>query len=220
MKIVDLDKLLPADIPEGERVLWHGRPEWVSLARNAYRVDLVAAYFAALALWNAATEGADAGSAAALIAVAKTLVLAVAGLGLLCLLAWLSARTTLYVITSRRIVMKVGVALPIFFNIPFSQIASAALRTFKDGAGEIPLTLAAGRRIAYLHLWPHARPLHFANPQPALRSIPQADAVAVTLRDAMIAEAQTRLGLTGASQQTTTAVETRDARFPSSAVTA
>ena len=220
MKVVDLDKLLPADIPEGERVLWYGRPDWISLARNAYRGDLVAAYFGALAIWNAATEGADAGAAAAMIAVAHTLVLAVAGLGLLSLLAWLSARTTLYVITSRRIVMKVGVALPIFFNLPFSQIAAAALRTFKDGAGDIPLTLAAGRRIGYLHLWPHARPLHIANPQPALRSIPQADAVAETLRAAMIAEAQTRLGLTGASLQAAKAVETREERFPSSAVAA
>ena len=50
MKLVDLDKLLPADIPEGERVLWFGRPEWVSLARNAYRANWVAAYFGVLTL--------------------------------------------------------------------------------------------------------------------------------------------------------------------------
>ena len=217
MKLVDLDKLLPADIPEGERVLWFGRPEWVSLARAAYRADLVAAYFAALAVWNAVGES-EAGSMAVAIAIGKSLALGAACLGLLSLLAWLSARTTLYVVTSRRIVMKVGIALPIFFNIPYSQIASAALRTFNDGTGEIPLALAPGRRIALLHLWPHARPFHIANPQPALRSIAQAADVAAILAQAMAAEAQTRLGLAAPAATTTTASTT--APFPSRAVTA
>ena len=220
MKLVDLDKLLPADIPEGERVLWYGRPDWVSLARNAYRADIVAVYFGALMIWNLDLGGADVGLAALAINLSKSLVLALAGLGLLCLLAWLSARTTLYVITSRRIVMKVGIALPIFFNIPYSQIESAALRLFRDGAGDIPLALAAGRRIAYLHLWPHARPFHIANPQPALRSIPDAALVAEALREAMIAEAQARLGKAGAGAQgLTTAPATRQP-FPSGAVAA
>ena len=65
-------------------------------------------------------------------------------IALLALLAWLSSRTTLYVVTSRRLVMKVGVALPVFFNLPFSQIASASLRVYSDGAGDIPVALTAG----------------------------------------------------------------------------
>jgi hypothetical protein len=152
------------------------------------------------------------------IAIGKSLVLGAACLGLLSLLAWLSARTTLYVVTSRRIVMKVGIALPIFFNIPYSQIASAALRTFNDGTGEIPLALAPGRRIALLHLWPHARPFHIANPQPALRSNAQAADVAAILAQAMAAEAQTRLGVATPAATTTTTSTT--APFPSRAVTA
>ena len=188
MKIVDLDKLLPADIPEGERVLWFGRPEWVSLARTAYRADLVAAYFGALAVWNAVADS-EAGAVAVAIAIGKSLVLGAACLSLLSLLAWLSARTTLYVVTSRRIVMKVGIALPIFFNIPYSQIASAALRSFNDGTGEIPLALAPGRRIALL-------------------------------RQAMIAEAQTRLGVTHATGSIPGAASAQQDVYPSGAVTA
>ena len=218
MKLVDLDKLLPADIPEGERVLWFGRPEWVCLARHAYRADLVAAYFGALAIWNAVGES-EAGSMAVAIGIGKSLVLGAVCLGLLGLLAWLSARTTLYVVTSRRIVMKVGIALPIFFNIPYSQIASAALRTFSDGTGEIPLALAPGRRIALLHLWPHARPFHIANPQPALRCIPGVGEVAVTLRQAMIAEAQSRLGGANVAASAQAATTNQD-QFPSGAVAA
>jgi hypothetical protein len=219
MKIIDLDKLLPADIPEGERVLWYGRPEWMSLARRAWRADLVVAYFGALAVWNAVVDS-DAGAMAAAIAIGKSMLLGALCLGLLCLLAWLSARTTLYVITSRRIVMKVGIALPIFFNIPYSQIASAALRRFNDGTGEIPLALAAGRRIGLLHLWPHARPFHFGNPQPALRCIPDVAEVAQTLQQAMIAEAQTRLGVANVHASAPTAASAEQQTFPSSAVTA
>ena len=219
MKIVDLDKLLPADIPEGERVLWFGRPEWVSLARTAYRADLVAAYFGALAVWNAVADS-EAGAVAVAIAIGKSLVLGAACLSLLSLLAWLSARTTLYVVTSRRIVMKVGIALPIFFNIPYSQIASAALRSFNDGTGEIPLALAPGRRIALLHLWPHARPFHVANPQPALRSIADVSEVAETLRQAMIAEAQTRLGVANVSAPVAGPASAQQQTFPSGAVAA
>ena len=218
MKLVDLDKLLPADIPEGERVLWFGRPEWVCLARHAYRADLVAAYFGALAIWNAVGES-EAGSMAVAIGIGKSLVLGAVCLGLLGLLAWLSARTTLYVVTSRRIVMKVGIALPIFFNIPYSQIASAALRTFSDGTGEIPLALAPGRRIALLHLWPHARPFHIANPQPALRCIPGVGEVAETFRQAMIAEAQSRLGGANVAASAQAATTNQD-QFPSGAVAA
>ena len=218
MKLVDLDKLLPADIPEGERVLWFGRPEWVSLARHAYRADLVAAYFGALAIWNAVGES-EAGAMAVAIAIGKSLVLGAVCLALLGLLAWLSARTTLYVVTSRRIVMKVGIALPIFFNIPYSQIASAALRTFSDGTGEIPLALAPGRRIALLHLWPHARPFHIANPQPALRCIPGVGEVAETFRQAMIAEAQSRLGGANVAASAQAATTNQD-QFPSGAVAA
>ena len=218
MKLVDLDKLLPADIPEGERVLWFGRPEWVCLARHAYRADLVAAYFGALAICNAVGES-EAGSMAVAIGIGKSLVLGAVCLGLLGLLAWLSARTTLYVVTSRRIVMKVGIALPIFFNIPYSQIASAALRTFSDGTGEIPLALAPGRRIALLHLWPHARPFHIANPQPALRCIPGVGEVAETFRQAMIAEAQSRLGGANVAASAQAATTNQD-QFPSGAVAA
>jgi hypothetical protein len=190
----------------------------VNLARNAYRADIVAVYFGALMIWNLDLDGAGAGLMALAVILGKSLVMAFAGLGLLSFLAWLSARTTLYVITSRRIVMKVGIALPIFFNIPYSQIESAALRLFRDGAGDIPVTLAAGRRIAYLHLWPHARPFHLAKPQPALRSIPDAAQVAEILREAMVSDAQTRLGKAGAQSQTTAPATQQP--FPPGAVAA
>ena len=187
MKVINFEKLLPADIPPGERILWHGRPEWVSLARRAFRADFVAAWFAAATVWNFGAAAIDAGWSEAALSGAKTAGSGALALGLLLLLAWLSARTSLYVVTSRRVVMKVGIALPIFFNLPFARIQSASLRCYSDATGDIPLALGPGQRIAYPHLWPHARPFRFSHPQPALRCIGNAGEVADILARALIA---------------------------------
>ena len=191
MKTVNLEKLLPEDIPPGERILWFGRPDWLTLYRSAYRADLVAGYFLVLAAWSA-LEAADLGAGASLMAAARALGIGLAGLALLALLAWSAARTALFVITSRRVVMKVGVALQVFYNLPFSRIRNAALRVEKDGSGELALDLVQGRRIGYLNLWPFARPFHFANPEPAMRGLPNAQLVGDILGRALAAAAQER----------------------------
>jgi Bacterial PH domain len=191
VKTVNLEKLLPEDIPPGERILWHGRPNWIALFRGAYRADLVAGYFLVLAAWNA-LDASGAGAGAALVAAARACGIGLAALALLALLAWMSARTALFVITSRRVVMKIGVALQVFYNLPFSQIRNAALRVESDGAGEVTLRLSEGKRIGYLHLWPFARPFHFADPEPALRGLAQAQQVGEILGRALIAAAKER----------------------------
>ena len=61
MKAVNLEKLLPHDIPAGERILWHGRPRWISLVRRAYRADFIIVYFAALTVWNVYSAAGDSG---------------------------------------------------------------------------------------------------------------------------------------------------------------
>ena len=82
MKAVNLEKLLPGDIPQGEKILWHGRPSWVSFARRAYRADFVAAYFVALTVWNCSSVGGESGWVAAGVAGAKTLGIGAAALTL------------------------------------------------------------------------------------------------------------------------------------------
>ena len=116
-------------------------------------------------------------------------VLLVAGLGLtamaaLGLLAWLTARTTAYTLTDRRVVMRIGIVLTLTFNLPLKQIQTAGLLLSTKGFGDIPLALSGGNRIGYINLWPHARPWRLANPQPMLRCIPQAQAFAAQLQQA------------------------------------
>jgi hypothetical protein len=111
--------------------------------------------------------------------------LALAAVGLLWTLAWLTARTTVYTITDRRLVMRVGIVLSVTFNLPYSRIETAGLRRHPDGTGDLTLQLTASDQIAYAHLWPHARPWRLRRTEPMLRSVPEAQTVAVILSQAM-----------------------------------
>ncbi len=181
---------LPEVLPEGEHIVWQGTPRWQRLAIDALHVRKVAIYFAVLLVWRVGDVLAGGGGAgAALAAAAWTLPLAAVAVGLLLLLGWLMARTTVYTLTNRRIVMRVGVVLNIAFNLPLTRITSAGLRRHGDGSGDIMLVLSGPDRIAYLHLWPHARPWFVRQPQPMLRALPDVDRIAALVADALAASA-------------------------------
>jgi len=177
---------LPHELPPGEQLLWQGRPRWKGLALSTFHLDWLAVYFGAFTLARGGLvlqEGR--GIAAAFVASAVVLPLTVACLGLLALLAWLNARSTVYTLTSRRVVMRFGVAFPMTFNLPFRRIASADLLVGKGTGGDIALQLSGPARLAWFHLWPHVRPWHFKRAQPTLRAIPEAARVAGLLADAV-----------------------------------
>ena len=177
---------LPEPLPRGERLLWQGGPDWRVLARDAMHVRMLAIYFGALLLWRAATVLSGGGTPlAAGTAVLWLLPLPVLAIAVLALLAWLTARTSVYTITDKRVVMRIGVVLSVTFNLPYARIDSAALRTRRDGSGDLSLVLDASDRIAYLHLWPHARPWHLKRTEPMLRALPQARRVAALLAAAL-----------------------------------
>lgn len=177
---------LPAALPPGEHILWQGAPLWWRLAFDVFHLRAVALYLAVLIAWRAELHlhaGAPVG--AVLLSALGLVVPAAAVLGLLAGLGVMAARSTLYTITNRRVVLRAGVALTLSINLPFTVIAAAALHARRDGTGDIPLTLAAGQRVAYAHLWPHARPWRLAAPAPMLRGIADAAGVARTLGAAM-----------------------------------
>lgn len=173
---------LPEALPANEHLLWQGRPDPVLFARRVFHMDVLLVYFGALMAWRALGsryDGADWG--AALLGTVTILPLAVLALGLLAATAWFMATSTVYTITDRRVVMRVGVVLSVTFNLPFARIAAANLRRRADGSGDIALTLHADDRIGYGHLWPHVRPWLLRNPQPMLRGLPDGDAAAAIL---------------------------------------
>ncbi|HIJ64177.1 MAG TPA: PH domain-containing protein [Rhodospirillaceae bacterium] len=196
---------LPEQPPPGETILWQGSPLWWDLARQVFHVRLVAGYFLLLAVWRChlrspgGFDGRVFGSA-----LLSVLPLALLSLALLALLAWLSSRTTVYTITSRRVVMRIGVALPLTVNIPFSVLGSAGLQLRRGGSGDIVLALSCPERIAYSNFWPHVRPWRLRHPEPMLRSIAGATAVAGLLAAAVREQVNVQLS----DQSMTTAAGT------------
>lgn len=178
---------LPGVPPKGERILWQGSPEWRMLARTAFHSRAIAIYFAVLTV--VATASAlpySSQGAAAFVGVAGTIGTGLIALGLLNLLAWASARTTIYTITDARVVMRFGIALPKCVNLPLALIAAADLRAHADGSGDLPLALLGPQPLGYASYWPHARPGCYAAPQPMLRAVPDAAAVAALLARACL----------------------------------
>ena len=202
---------IPAPLPAGEALLWQGSPDWKALAIGPFHARKVALWFVAIAafelLW---TLSRDLPLAGAVPGVAKTLALGAVAVGVLVLLAWLNGRVTIYSITTRRVLIRFGVALQVTMNLPFVQVREANVALGRDGVGDIPLALRDTRRVGYLTLWPHVRPWRIAAPEPMLRSVPDAARVAALLGAAMHAAAEGRPfaapAPTGASPAATPAV--------------
>ena len=180
---------LPARPPVGEDILWQGRPAAYALARDAYGLHWIAGYFALIVLWRAASAYAEGGLGLAFAIGIPYVGLSALGLGVVFLLAYAQCRASLYTITSARVVMRIGAALSVTFNLPFAQLGSASVATSRDGTGTIALVTTGTTRISALIAWPHIRPWHFNKTQPALRCIPDAASVANLLAEA----AKTRL---------------------------
>jgi hypothetical protein len=160
---------LPGLLPRGERILWQGAPNRATLARTAFHTRLVALYFAGLAGIALVSALINGGS---LVGVGMTAVLGSLGVALLEMLAFLTARSTIYTLTNRRLVMRIGIALPKCINLPLGVIGAVDMKINRDGTADLPLTIGAKQEMGYLSLWPHARPWRVAEPQPMLRAVP------------------------------------------------
>lgn len=164
-----------------EKVLWKGRPALGLLARSAFHAHKAGAYMAVLSLVALATGNT--------IAALVTAGLGVVLVALLYTLAWASARSTLYILTDARLIMRIGMAIETRINVPLKQVKAAHLRMRGRDHGDIALEVDGDRLLTTLLLWPHVRPYHYAMPQPMLRAVPDAAALAQ-----LIAEARAQYG--------------------------
>lgn len=179
-----------APLPEGEHVLWQGSPSRGALALHAFHVRKIVVYFAALIALSALFAQSETEPMKFFMGSAKWLLLGGAMAAMFAYtVATLSSRTTLYAITERRVVMKVGIALPVVLNIPLHIIDGVDVKRRADGSGDLSLRLANKSRVAYAVLWPHARAWHVRYPQPLLRGLPNIDAVGATLKQALMSSA-------------------------------
>ena len=180
---------LPELLPEGEHIVWQAAPDWKQLAIHAFHVRKIAIYFSLMWLLQLA-HFLDQGESTAYIVkqCGTSLLLAVVALGLLSISAYYAAQTALYTLTNRRVVMRIGIVLSLTFNVPLRRIVAADLGRINDDSGDIALQLNSADRIAWLHLWPHARAWHVKQPQPTMRCLPDAEKLAHALAQAWQAE--------------------------------
>lgn len=181
-------KGIPGVLPSDERVIWQGTPTWASLLVHVLHVRWVAAYFAVIMAWRAYSHITQGNGVA--VATTSAAWLGVLGLLVGVLLAGVALqmkRTTVYTITTKRLILRYGMAVPIAINVPFAKIDGVDVKALGDGTGEIPVTVGGGDQFAYAMMWPHARRWHFLDPQPMLRSVPEPLKVAGLLSDAVAA---------------------------------
>ena len=176
---------LPERLPSDEFIVWQGAPDVAALAYSAFHFKKLALYFAVLIVafaWPALEDGAD--FTAVLLAIKWIAPLAIIAMITVWLLAYFTARTTVYTITNKRVGMRLGIVLTVSFNLPLMQLAFADVRVLQNGFGEISLALKGADRIGWVHLWPSVRPWPIAKPEPTLRAVPDVQMVAAQLRDA------------------------------------
>jgi len=181
---------LPERLPAGENLLWQGRPQGRGLTARAMGLRAITWYFGALLALQA---GLGFYHGAGLVQITGGLVISgligLVGLGLLWSIGRAAARGAIYSITDKRVVMRVGIALPMILNIPFAVIESVARVTHADGTEDVVLRIMKPARISWIALWPHVRTASILHPEPMLRALPQADGAAQILARAIAASA-------------------------------
>ena len=163
---------LPDFLPEGETMVWQGRPTVAAMARRVFFIPHLALYFGLLIAGHTLYRLMEGVSAAQVMG---TFVWQ-AGLAatVLVLLAWLArsyAASVMYTLTSERLVIRSGVALPMMVNIPIEQITAADMRVYRDGTGDIVLTPVADRKLHWVLLWPNVSAWYSRPIRPLLRGL-------------------------------------------------
>jgi hypothetical protein len=180
---------LPAQLPDGERVLWQRSPVWQAFARRVFHSYKIALYFLLIIAWVAISAASGGGWNDVGRSLLWTIPPALAVILLLAFLAWLYSRTTYYTITNKRVIVQSGLAFTTAVNLPFSKLDRADMKTFDDGTGDIELTMS-GPRILYSMIWPNNRLFAVKRPLPVLWALPNPHQVAEVLGEALAVEQQ------------------------------
>ncbi|MBC2771953.1 PH domain-containing protein [Rhizobium sp. AQ_MP] len=177
---------LPGVPPVGEVILWQGRPSSALVARHLLKIRWIVGYFLILASW-AVVAGLSDGQPAGGILFSIAVLTALAGvlIGMIELFAWAVEKTTLYTITTERVVMRFGVAISMTLNLPYRQVDGVALARLGEKAGMIAIALLPEQRISWLIQWPHVRGFRFSRPEPSLICLADADEVSKVLSAAI-----------------------------------
>ncbi|MEM6773884.1 MAG: photosynthetic complex putative assembly protein PuhB [Pseudomonadota bacterium] len=182
---------LPEKLPSGERLLWQGAPNARLMARRIFHTRALTLYFALLIFGHGVFSAHDGTSLAEIASSAVwMLALAATALAILYGLAIGYAKATVYTVTTDRIVIRFGLAIPLVINIPMRHVHAADMRTYDDGSGDIMLRVARHKAVSYVVLWPNVRPWSMLRAEPALRCLVNVEQAARAIASAAPTQAQ------------------------------
>ena len=183
-----IDKTPPKDvlsvIPENEEVIWHGRPNLRRFSLSALGLRYLMLY---LLIISITTFSSNFGNLTLLLFLQMMFpyIISCCLAGIILVVIGISqVIPTVYVITSKRIIIKSGLALIFMLNVPFDKVANIDKKVFNDGCGDISFKLIGNKRIPFFAGWPSVRPWYFNDPEPTFRCIPDVDVVAFKLTSA------------------------------------
>ncbi|MEL7044767.1 MAG: photosynthetic complex putative assembly protein PuhB [Pseudomonadota bacterium] len=185
---------LPDYLPEGETLVWRGEPDFRVMARRVFHLRSVSIYIGLLLCAHLGFQLYSGGDIVSVILGSSWMLgLGLTAIGIIALLAWAYTRSTVYTITNKRVVLRLGVALPMMVNLPLPIVGAADLRRYGDGSGDIMFTLAQKKKLSYFLLWPSIKPWQFKPVVPALRCLRNVDeaaaAVAAAVGDVSVTQA-------------------------------
>ena len=171
----------PESLPGSEKVLWQGSPCAWLIARRIFFLPHLFFYFLILSFFAVIFNSEVLTLKDLFVKFLSYMSLGMVAIFLLLAISYLISSTTVYSITDKRVVMRIGIVLNLSLNIPFSKIETAACKAYPDKSGDISLNLVPENKIAYLHLWPHCRPWFFSSPRPRLSCLNDVEVVASRL---------------------------------------
>jgi hypothetical protein len=159
-------------LPDGEYIVWQGIPDEKALARRVFYSIHISIYLATMVAAHTSylimrgDSLADWSGMLILQCGAALIVLA-----LISGLAKLYQKSTIYTLTNERLVILTGAAFSVIIHIPVNKVQAADLREFRDGTGDISVTVASDEKLYWLLLWPSVRSWWSRPVRPLLRNL-------------------------------------------------
>ena len=174
-------------IPEGESILWKGKPSFWGFSWYFFGLKLLAFYLIILSVVFAARLTVTDFFTAFVGDFLPFLLSGILTSFILMALAKIQSQSSVYIITENRVIIKSGAALSFLISMPFKKIKAVNLQKRKGSLGTISFELNSGKRVPYISCWPSVRPWRFKNTEPAFSCIENVDEVATILRKSVMA---------------------------------
>ena len=183
-----INKTPPKDIlsiiPKDEKIIWYGRPDLRRFCLTALGLKYIIIYLIIIFFSIIYARYGDFNFIEILQVLFPYLISCFLAVLLLIIVGISQVLPTIYVITSKRVIIRSGLALIFMINVPFDKIASIDKNLYKDGCGNISFKLINNKRVPFFASWPSVRPWYFNNPEPTFRCISDVEIVALKLSEA------------------------------------